>query len=784
MSLLGFLMTISIFAQAEKLRGTITDATNGKPLYGARIQINGNNVTSSDTQGNFSVPCENDMELKVLYVGYTTYITQVSNCGTALNIALSPSMEGLADVQLYSQKYADMQQLNTPLAYVVLDQKELNRGQGLFLDDAINANVPGVTMNRRGVSSGQQFNIRGYGNGVGFRGANNNFDGQGYKVYLNDIPITDAEGITLLDDIDFGSVGSVEVIKGPAGSLYGLAIAGAVNLTTVRPEPGQTSIGQQVLVGNYGLARFTTQLQMGGENTSLLLNYGHQISDGFMDHNHSQKDFVNAMVNFRASDRQTISTYFSYSNSYDQRGGELTIEQYNNRDYSGNARYIKNDAHSEVISFRAGMSHGYRFTDWLKNTTTIFGSGISANNSSAGGWTDRAPLNYGLRSSFDLNFDLGSDFALAGIAGVEYQGQRAQIIGYGMVENPDDPDGYNIIGAQRSNQFARENTSSLFTQWVLQMPYGFSLTAGVGVSGMRIDLEDRLYDPASAKAGEVSADYNGLAAPHFALNKIINNELSVYASYSSGYKAPVSGNIVLSTSGTLNTGLVPEKGSQFEVGSKGNLFADKLHYQLALFDLTFKDKFTQVAVPLDANTTAYTYIANAGKQHNKGVEALVQYTAYESATTFLSNLRPYINATYSHFRYKEYGYQSLNGDGETVAVDYSGNAVAGAAPWVVNLGVDVESNAGFYGNINYNYRDPVAFTSDGLNVADAYNLLNAKVGFRKSLGSFDVDIYAGATNLTDVQYYNMLFINQLSDAYIPAPLHTNFYGGVNLKYNF
>ncbi len=724
------------------------------------------------------------MELRVMYIGYAPYSQRITDCGQDINIALRASTESLTDVQLYGQKNGDMQRLDQPNASVVLDKKELNRGTGLFLDDAINANVPGVTMNRRAVSSGQQFNIRGYGNGVGFRGANNNFDGQGYKVYLNNIPITDAEGVTLLDDIDFGSMGSVAVTKGPAGSLYGLAIAGAVNLTTVRPDPGNVSIGQQVLVGNYGLARFTTQLQMGTDKTSLLLNYGHQISDGFMDHNASNKDFVHAVLDFRPSERQIINTYFAYSNSYDERGGELTIEQYQNRDYSGNSRYIKNNAHSEVISFRAGLSHQYKFTNWLKNTTTIFGSGISANNSSAGGWTDRAPFNYGVRSTVDLDFGLGDGFNLSGVAGVEYQAQRANIIGYRMVENPDDPEGYNIIGETRSNQFAKENTSSLFTEWVLQMPYGLSLTAGVGVSGMHIDLEDRMYDPASAKARNVSADYTGLTAPHFAINKIINDQISVYGSYSSAYNTPVSGNIVLSTSGTLNTGLKPEQGNQFEIGSKGNLLQDKLHYQVALFDLTFKDKFTQVAVPLDATTTAYTYIANGGKQHNQGVEALVQYTAYESTSTFLSNLRPYINATYSHFKYKDYQYESLNGDGDAVNVDYSGNDVAGVAPWTVNAGVDLESNPGFYGNINYSYRGPVPFTSDGLNVADAYNLLNAKLGFRRTLGHFNVDLYAGATNLTDVQFYTMVFINQLEDAYIPAPLHTNFFSGVNLRYNF
>ena len=159
-----------------------------------------------------------------------------------------------------------------------------------FLDDAINANVPGVTMNRRSVSGGQQFNIRGYGNGSrGARGVSSNFDGQGYKVYLNGIPVTDAEGITTMDDLDFGSVANVEVVKGPAGTLYGLAIAGAVNLSTAKAEKGKTTIGQDVMIGNYGLQRYTTHLSIGGEHASIMVNYGNQKSSGSTIHNASKK---------------------------------------------------------------------------------------------------------------------------------------------------------------------------------------------------------------------------------------------------------------------------------------------------------------------------------------------------------------------------------------------------------------------------------------------------------------------------------------------------------------
>ncbi len=783
LSLIGLFITASIFGQ-DQLNGKIYDAANNTPLSGAKIEVNGTEKTSTDANGNFSIPCVTNQNISVSFIGYETYTTKVKNCSETLNISMRTSVSALDEVQLSGTLDNNKKVLDKPVSVIKLEEKELNRGTGLYLDDAINANVPGVTMNRRAVSSGQQFNIRGYGNGVGFRGANNNFDGQGYKVYYNNIPITDAEGITLLDDIDFGSIGSVDVIKGPAGSVYGFAIAGVVNLTTMRPEKGETSLTQKFLGGSYGLARFTTQLGIGMDKTSIMLNYGHQISDGYLDHNASNKDFLNAILDFRPSERQTISTYFGFSNSYDERGGELTIGQYDTLDYSGNQRYIKNNAHSEVVSFRAGLSHKYDFNHWLSNTTTVFGSGLNTNSSSAGGWTDKDPINYGTRMTFDFNFELGEGFGLSGIAGLEFQEQRAQNISYSMVENPNDPDGYNIIGGVRSNQYSKSKSKLLFTEWILKMPYDLSFTAGVGKSSLNLDLEDRQYDPTTNKQRIFSANYEDLFSPHFALNKIFNDNISVYASFSNGYKAPVTGNIIISATGQLNTGLVPEEGNQFEIGSKGNVINNRLHYEVALFQAKFKNKFTSIAVPAPDNTTAYSYITNGGSLDNKGVEALVKFTAYEAATGFFSNVSPYMNVAYSDFTYDDYGYESVNRDGEIVTADYSGNDVAGVAPWVVNAGIDFLTHVGLYGNVSYQYRDPVPFTSDGENVADSYNLLNAKLGYKIGFGAFNVDLYAGADNLMGVQYYNMLFINQLDDAYIPAPLDTVFYGGVNLKYNF
>jgi iron complex outermembrane receptor protein len=126
----------------------------------------------------------------------------------------------------------------------------------------------------------------------------------------------------------------------------------------------------------------------------------------------------------------------------------------------------------------------------------------------------------------------------------------------------------------------------------------------------------------------------------------------------------------------------------------------------------------------------------------------------------------------------------MNNLDSTIIADYTGNSVAGVAPLVYNIGVDFDTKIGIYGTINYNYRSSMYYTSDGLNETDPFYLLNAKVGFKRLVKHFEFDVYAGANNMTSSQYYQMVFVNQLPDAFRPGPNEINFFGGLNIKYNF
>ncbi|MHB1278562.1 MAG: TonB-dependent receptor [Bacteroidia bacterium] len=793
--IVNMVYAVTTFAQTSQFKGKVIDERDKTTLVGAAIFTNDSQGVISDKNGEFTLSCRDSVYLTVTFVGYKT-VQGYYACtnGVLIEIALSPLAQELGAVEITATSNPDRSALEQPISIVKLEPLSLKRSTGLYLEDAINTNVPGVTMQRRTQSGGQQISIRGYGAGMGVRGVNNNFDGQGVKMYLNGIPITDAEGITVMDDIDFGSLINTEIMKGPSGTLYGLAISGVINMQTEQAPKNKLSIGQELIAGSYGLVRTTTRLNIGGEHASFQINYGHQEFNGFMPHTKSQKDFVNLIGDFHLNEKQKINTYFGFADSYDQRNGELSKDQYATFDYSGNPAYIRNNAHSAVRTFRAGIGHSFRFNQHISNTTTFFGSDQNMNNSSAGGWTDKLPLNYGFRSVFEMEFSVSARIKLSGITGMEAQKMNAQTIGYGMGTDSTNTGGYAIITALRSDQATTSSTYSYFTQWTLILPKQISVTAGLGVSGMKISLEDRLWGlsnnhPLNAKLKVYETRYLNLASPALAVNKKINEHVSVYTSYTTGYKAPVSSNILISTTGQLNTGLKPEKGTQIELGTKGSFFENKFFYTLAVFHAKFEDKFTTVSVQNPQNTaTLYTYLVNGGSLNNRGLEVYVNDKVIESKTGFIKLLQAFANFTYSDFTYQNYqfervGKNSTNQD-STIVENYSGKAVAGVAPVVFNAGMDLDTKIGLYGNVYYNYRSAMPYTSDGLNKTDSYGLLNARLGFRKSIKHVQIDLYGGANNITGTQYYNMVFVNQLPDAYIPAPNKINFFGGVNLKYTF
>jgi iron complex outermembrane receptor protein len=83
------------------------------------------------------------------------------------------------------------------------------------------------------------------------------------------------------------------------------------------------------------------------------------------------------------------------------------------------------------------------------------------------------------------------------------------------------------------------------------------------------------------------------------------------------------------------------------------------------------------------------------------------------------------------------------------------------------------------------YKKGFPVTSDNLNNTSSYGLLNAKIGYQGTLSRhFDLNAYFGVNNIAGKKYPIAVFINQLPDAYLLGPTKANYFGGINLGYNF
>ena len=101
------------------------------------------------------------------------------------------------------------------------------------------------------------------------------------RAYLNDIPLTTGEGETTIEDIDLSIIDRVEVIKGPASSLYGAGLGGTINLKTKKADYLSTSLTNQSIIASYGTYRNVSSFRHSSEKSNINLIYSRMHSDGY-----------------------------------------------------------------------------------------------------------------------------------------------------------------------------------------------------------------------------------------------------------------------------------------------------------------------------------------------------------------------------------------------------------------------------------------------------------------------------------------------------------------------
>jgi len=661
----------------------------------------------------------------------------------------------------------------------ILSDEDLNRNNSALIEQSLST-ISGVQVDKRTNIGGQRIVIRGFGN-------DQKFNNWGVKMYWNNMPLTNAEGITLLDDVDFSYVNNIEVIKGPASTFYGGGIGGTVRFYSRTQNTKGTSIAQNTMLGSHKYFQSITQLNSSDTNYSLNVNYGHIETDGYRPSGNGLKNFVNINGEYKLNPKQRITLFASQGFSHEKVSGQISYNDYYAGIDNGNPSYIIKGSGSKIHSTRVGLGHIWEISKNFKNSTTVFYSSINQDRIADKAFEVSSSPNVGFRTTFQhsytwRNFSNQLDF------GAEVQNSRSQISNYRFTgTNPNNP--LEMSPISKGSYFKYNNNQSNYfaIERLTYKPWDFTFLAGVSLNRINYDREDLLafggLVPGYNKDLSFSKDYKMVATPHFAVQKRWKNQI-FNLSYSEGYNAPTASTSFVSggTINTVNDDLEAEKAKMWDFSVHGLLMKTKFDYQISLFNIHVNNKLTQLN-GTDSSNNVYSYWANTGNQKNKGLELSLGYN-YTNESAFISKITPFVN--YSHYDFK---YTDFVNSG----TDFSGKKVVGVPDDKYAIGIDFNTKYGIYLNNTFNYLGKVYSDFANENLVKDYSLLNMKLGYKKTFGKYDVDVFAIGNNLTNQKNYTFLFVgnntndnkatNLLNYADVnPGPRKAYFFFGLNLKY--
>jgi iron complex outermembrane receptor protein len=157
-----------------------------------------------------------------------------------------------------------------PASVAILTGKAL-KGMGMLSLVPVFNQVAGVKMEERSPGS-YRLTIRG-------SLLRSPFGVRNVKIYLNQVPLTDAGGNTYLNIFPVGMLKQIEIIKGPAASVYGAGTGGVVLLqsaTTQWPDSSQNRWAAAVTGGSFGTFKQSAEWLHSNKNDRLELYQDHQ----------------------------------------------------------------------------------------------------------------------------------------------------------------------------------------------------------------------------------------------------------------------------------------------------------------------------------------------------------------------------------------------------------------------------------------------------------------------------------------------------------------------------
>lgn len=742
------LLTVASFAQSPHAAQTF-DAQTRRPLPGVTVAVGGQPRAVSDADGRFRLDADS---ATLSAVGYAPLRVQLSPDSARNRFFLQPAAVQLDEVIVRAYE-ANRRVLDVPAAVATLTARDLERFAPTSLVPALNT-LPGVRMEERSPGS-YRLSIRG-------STLRSPFGVRNVKVYLNGLPFTDPGGNTYLQNLDVQGLGSIEVLKGPAGSLYGAGTGGVVLLESPRPAGNEpTRLRAGFTVGSYGLRQYELGLQTASAGQQTAVSYSKTQADGYREQSALSREVLNWSSRFFL-ENQTLTTTVLYSDlGYGTPGG-LTRAQFEANPRQARPRAgaipgaVEQQAAFRVKTAYAGVGHEWMATDRFALRSAVYGTFTQVQNSAIRNWERRAEQSFGGRLTASYRFGTEAHGGRL-TAGAEAQSGFFNVKNYGNRRG--------VLDTLQTDEELTYRPVSLFAQAEITLPGGWNFTGGLSYNAVSLSYT-RLYRPAQVRQ---ERQLDPVLSPRIAVLKKLTPRLSAYASLSNGYSPPTVQE-VRPSEGTFNPSLQPERGTSTEVGLRGNLAQNRLSFDLTGYWFRLKQ-----TIVVRRTADGADFFANAGRTRQNGLEASANWKITNSQFSILNSQFSKVWTTYAFQDYRFVDFVTSGGD-------FSGKLLTGTPRHVLTLGADLVTNLGFYTNLTFTHTDRVPLNDANADFAPAYSLLGGRFGFRKTFGRWETDLFGGLDNALDQTYTPAPDLNAVGGRYFNAAPRRNGYGGVRLGY--
>jgi len=519
---------------------------------------------------------------------YINVFTPELTAQTAENDTLKAELEEIRIEAAHSILTVDKVPLS--LTRKVRNSEDLSTRPAATLD-RLTFSLPGVFVNNReNFALGERMTIR----GMGWR---SQFGVRGVQVLLDDMPLTVADGQTILNMVDPAVVRRIELLRGPSSTFWGNSSGGVLHLST-KPLPGESSFKYRGYAGSYGTLKQELQVTESVNDVQLHLYGTYFDTNGFRDHSAAEMIRSGASAQFTGWKDSQIRIAAAYAGMPKaEHPGSLTGQLANESPRQARDNFVNTQAGK---NFDQAMISGSLLQQFGSDILSVIVHGTYR-------WVENPlPFGYinveryagGFRNTYEVS---GLPFELHLGGEVKWQFDNRL-----ETNNDNGGRGDEIDVKQRENVW----NQALFTR--VNIPVNH-FTFSVGVRGDRLAFSANDKLDTDADGNRTFSSLNpGIGVTYQASN------LELFTNLSSSFESPTTTELVNRPDGGngFNQNVDPEKTWGLESGIRGNIRKLSFDYEVTLFGM----QIDNLLVPFQTTPDGPTFFRNEGETRHAGVE--------------------------------------------------------------------------------------------------------------------------------------------------------------------